>query len=227
MSLTELLTVLLIGTMVLGLVGMVMISMMKHDAKNLIRQSRVDGIRQTSIWLSDALSYAALPRSAGAGDTVFAVAEPQEMKFTAALPVTGDTEGKRVSSVRVVLGQTCWGSPGDDPGVLHRCVQSPKILADNSSVLCTKGAPDCPNNLFEDLVVASGVKDTDPIFTYFVKDGGVLKPGAPSVSASEIGNIEAVEMMITVIGPDSGKGSDKSIQATVFKRFTVEEWKKL
>ncbi|MDR1633489.1 MAG: hypothetical protein LBS27_00885 [Bifidobacteriaceae bacterium] len=223
MTLPELILVILIGSIVLGLIGTAMVSMMKHDSKNMIRQSRVDGIREISVWLGDALTYAAVPiGSASSGATVFSQAEPQKMEFTAALPVVGDSQGQRISRVTVKLGETCWGSPGDDPGVLHRCVQYPKILSDNSEDLCTKGSAGCPDDLFEDLVVARDVDDSDPIFTYFVGSSGV----SSSVSAGALGSIGAVELLVTVVGPETGRGSDPDLQATVFKRFTVQEWRK-
>ncbi|MDR2379808.1 MAG: hypothetical protein LBE08_01295 [Bifidobacteriaceae bacterium] len=231
MTVAELLAVIAVGGMVMGMVTMVTVSMLKHDAKNLIRQNRSDGIRQVSVWLGDALSHASSekPASATGGKSaaqIFTVAAADHMEFTSALPVAGDSGGGHISRVEILLGDKCWGG-GPDPGVLHRCLQSPKIVADVAS-FCAKGTADCPDDLFEDLVVARDVEEGE-LFTYYVRDPstGDFEPATHSVPDTSLARIGAVEMRVTVAGPTAGPNSDEDLQATVFKRFTIREWENL
>ncbi|MDR2253344.1 MAG: hypothetical protein LBD97_05710 [Bifidobacteriaceae bacterium] len=229
MTLAELVTVMAVGSIVLGLIGTVTVGLMRHDAKNLIRQNRTDGIRQISVWLGDALAYAAPEPPAADGTTssaaVFEIAEPNEMKFSSALPVAGVPDGGQISQVRLVLGEQCWpvGTP-DDPGTLHRCVQSPKQGSDGKWSMCAWGDSACSPDLFDDLVVARGVDTTSDLFSYFVRDAaGSILPGQGTVSGGALGSIAAVEMLVTVVGEDD----EDKIQATVFKRFTIREWERM
>jgi hypothetical protein len=229
MTLSELIAVIAIGSIVLGMIGTLTMSVMKHDSKNLIRQSRTDGIRQVSVWLGDALAYAAPEPPAqdghAAAGAVFQIAGPYEMKFSSALPVAAAPEGGKISEVRLVLGEACWdaSAPKQD-GVLHRCVQSPKEGPDGAWSFCAKGTTGCPDDLFEDLVVARGVDKSEDLFTYFVRDAAdKILPGQGEVTGTPLSSIAAVEMKVTVAGDDDETG----IQATVFKRFTIREWERM
>ncbi|MDR0594561.1 MAG: hypothetical protein LBG60_15200 [Bifidobacteriaceae bacterium] len=230
MTLAELISVIAIGSIVLGLIGTLTVSMMKHDGINLVRQSRVDGVRQISIWLGDALTYASPDAPENPGDTlgnVFAQADADKMVFTAALPIEGHADDRAVSRVTITLGEDCRGVSIDQEGLLYRCVQTPLFQTGQPPTLCVRDAPGCPEALFEDLLVARGVKD-GPLFSYFLTDSnGVLQPTPHAmVSGAGLGLIGAVEMLVTVAGEtDDDYGQD--IEATVFKRFTINQWRKL
>ncbi|MDR1441781.1 MAG: hypothetical protein LBJ02_05240 [Bifidobacteriaceae bacterium] len=230
MTLAELITVMAIGSVVLAMVTMVTVSMVRHDRANIVRQSRVDGVRQVSVWLGDALTYAAPPPAARPEDPLepaFEAAGADRMVFTSALPIPGHTEGRIVSRLTVVLGKSCWDLTEDTPGVLHRCRQTPQVDPAGKPTFCARGAPGCSDDLFEDLVVARGVKD-GPLFSYFVRDGeNAVQPAGHSVAAADLGRLAAVEILITVGAEPDKPGSDVSAEATVFKRFTVADWRLL
>ncbi|MDR1188355.1 MAG: prepilin-type N-terminal cleavage/methylation domain-containing protein [Bifidobacteriaceae bacterium] len=232
MSLAELLTVIAIGAVIMGIVTTVTVSLARHDARNLVRQSRVDGIRQVSVWLGDALAHAAPKEAPSNPDqplaTVFETAEGQKMVFYAALPVAGSPDGGLVSRVTLVLGEGCWSGSEAAPGILHRCVQAPKVDSSGASSLCAHGAIDCPDDLFEDLIVARGVKD-EALFSYFLRgnDGQIADKGEDTVASASLGSIGAVEVLATVAGKPGDPGGAASTEATVFKRFTIREWERL
>jgi hypothetical protein len=222
MSLAELIAVVAIGSIVMTLSVTVTVSLLKHHGANLVRQSRTDGVRQVSIWLGDALSYATEPEdySPGAAVTAFHKAEPKEMTFTAALPVDGNPSQGAVSQVTIVLGEVCpWATGDPEPGVLRRCVQSPKIVAGSKPEMCTYGDPDCPDALFDDFVVARGVDDQQ-LFYYYL---GGAPDAVDTVASGDLGTITAVEMLVTVAGEDP----DSKIRASVFKRFSIGDWRRL
>ncbi|MDR3107148.1 MAG: hypothetical protein LBU05_02965, partial [Bifidobacteriaceae bacterium] len=90
MSLTELISVIAIGSIVLAMVGALTVSMIKHDGVNLVRQSRVDGVRQISVWSGDALTYASPKIGDNPSDTlgtVFQMAPAGKTIFTSAPPI--------------------------------------------------------------------------------------------------------------------------------------------
>jgi hypothetical protein len=220
----------LIGTVVLGLVTTVTVSMAQADGQNLARQQRVDGVRQISQWLGDALTYASAPNAAGTGQPAtpaFAEATAKKMRFYSALAVTalqdsGKDSKNVLSEVTIVLGQDCGGKPA--PGVLYRCVRQPLEDPPNSGTwrYCNPGEAACPPELFEEFLLARDVVETkEGIFTYYLEGG---KAATLVNSASERLSIQAVELRVTVAGAENAADA---VSATVVKRFTVSEWRNL
>jgi hypothetical protein len=221
LSLAELIMVIAMSSIVLSMVIVVTVSLAKHDQNNLARQGRVDQLRVATVWLTDALAYASGESTNMTNNPVanngFTKAAPTEMVFMSALGTPEDANNHALSEVRVVLGEECWGSSGgDQTGVLHRCVSSPRVTGGTAAV-CVKGSSDCPDSLFEDLVLARGVVD-GPIFTYYYLSGDTTI-SANNVLEANVPNIRSVEMVVTVGDPE-----DDSTTATVFKRFTINEW---
>ncbi|MDR1295746.1 MAG: prepilin-type N-terminal cleavage/methylation domain-containing protein [Bifidobacteriaceae bacterium] len=226
MSLAELIAVIAIGSIVMGLSVTVTVSLLKHHGANLVRQERTDGVRQVSIWLGDALTYATEPEDYYPGDPIsaFHKAEANQMTFTSALPVAGQPSDGAVSRVTVVLGAGCpWTSGDPEPGVLRRCVQAPKIVAGAKPEMCTYGDSDCPDDLFDDFVVARGVEDGS-LFSYYVGDA---PDPVDSVPAADLPGITAVEMFVTVADDPDKPASGLATQATIFKRFSISEWRRM
>jgi hypothetical protein len=221
-TLTELLIVLAFTMVVLVLVLFTTASIVKHDSKNLIRQQRVEGVRIASIWLSDALAFTAQPPLAMTGNVARPAVERatvSDLQFTTALPVEGVAdEFQSVSRVRVVLGEECWtGVTAGQAGVLHRCLQTP-LVDGGQPQFCDFGASDCPDELFEDLILARGVVNNE-LFTYFAPGAA---NGSPSVTGdAALAAISAVEFNVTVGSPD---GVDDGLTATVFKRYSIGGW---
>jgi prepilin-type N-terminal cleavage/methylation domain-containing protein len=221
MTLAELLAVVAVASIIMGLVITLTTSLAKHDALNLARQSRTDGIRQASIWLGDALAHAASDPF-DTSSSVFITATDRQMTFHSALPVEGHTgdDADYVSRVTVLLGETCWDAD-PDPGVLHRCVQTPLIVNDVAS-FCTKGGPGCSDALFEDLVVARNVKDA-PMFSYALgTDGGWTDPQSEVTGDENLDRIIGVELKVTATGEPGSAYQD--LESTVFKRHTIKAW---
>jgi prepilin-type N-terminal cleavage/methylation domain-containing protein len=214
MTLAELMVVIAISSIVLAMAFAMVASFAKNDARNVVRQSRVDEVRKVGLWLGDALSFAA-PQAASGG-AAFEVAEPQKMVFTSALGHGTPSSPGAVSRVTVVLGQTCAGSA--DAGVLRRCVLHPYDGPSGAIAYCPATGT-CPKGYREETVMASGVKN-QPLFTYYL--GAALAPGSGvhDVVKAQVHNIKAVEFMVTVTGASGGK----TVESTVFKRYTINEW---
>jgi hypothetical protein len=217
----ELVTVIALTSVILTMLLTVTISVAKHNAYNLARQERVDGTRQVSVWLTDALAHAA-PLPGSDTGTVFEVAEPRKMVFTAALPKDAALSGF-VSRVTLVVDQACWPGGDEEPGVLRRCVQDPVIGADGTQSFCAYGASGCDEGLFDEFVVARNVAD-GAVFGYALEgSAGVLTQSV--ADASSLGQLAAVELRVTVAGEPGSTG--ENIQATVVKRHNVKGWSKL
>jgi hypothetical protein len=220
MSLSELIVVMAISSIVMALVFSVTATFAKTDSRNMIRQNRVDAVRQVSLWLGEALTYAQSPYAESGADTgvaIFQTAQPQEMKFTSALAVSNAVEKGALSQVRVVLGQDCAG--GAAPGVLYRCVTHARLDSGGAQYFCAWKHSSCDANLFKETVMARGVKNQQ-LFTYFLEGAAT---GAESVGATSLGDIRAVEMRVTVKGNEKGQVTE----STVFKRYAVNEWRRL
>jgi hypothetical protein len=223
MTLAELVTVMAIGSIILGMLLTVTFSVAKHNAKSLARQERADGTRQVSLWLTDALANAA-PNPAEKNGSVFELARDRKMVFLSALPTTDPNHGP-VSRVTVVIGQQCW-SGDEDPGVLRRCVQRSQKGNDGSAAFCAKDASGCPDDLFEDFVVARNIKG-GPAFSYSLEtDAGTASADVAEVTnAAQLTRIVAVEFNVTVGGEPGSANED--VQATVIKRHAVKGWSRL
>jgi hypothetical protein len=222
MSLMELIMVIGMGAVIMSLIVSVTVSMARADGRNLIRQNRVDGLRTASLWLTEALAFATGPKTASPTDKpgpAFEFAGPQKMVFTSALPVEDGSVSGLVSRVTVVLGATCWtNETTDQEGVLRRCVQYPKVVG-TGGVFCMKGAADCPESLFEEVVIARGVVD-EPLFTYLLGTEAYHS----LTDSAKMGEITAVELF-AVVGDQPGENT--GIEATVYKHFTVSGWSDL
>jgi hypothetical protein len=221
--LAELVTVIAISSVLMVLMVTVAVSFFKHNGVNLARQSRTEGVRQVSFWLSDALTHAA-PDPTVASAAVLQVAEPQRMSFTAALKPSA-SGAHMVSRVTLVLNGECWPGGEAEPGVLRRCVQDPFEAADGTFSFCDRGAADCPDELFEDFVVARDVKD-EALFGYATKSSaGVADPVAEVTGEAGLAQIVAVEFRVTVGGDPDGPGGD--VEATIIKRHSIKGWSRL
>ncbi|MDR3359986.1 MAG: hypothetical protein LBO20_04945 [Bifidobacteriaceae bacterium] len=228
MTLTELVTVIAIGAVVLSMAAMTTVSLTRSDAKNLLRETHSSGARQASLWLGEALTYAASPLADDSGERQAAVqvARPDEIAFTSAMRMDQVSGKGAVSRVSVVLGSKCWTGEAD-PGVLHRCVQGAQALVAGTSMFCNYGASGCPAELFEDLAVARGVSASEPLFTYYLRADGGQGAGAgaaPPVTKNEVpggfGDIIGVELKVTVNGQDESEPT----KATVLKYFSINGW---
>jgi hypothetical protein len=228
-TLSEVMVVMAITTIVLTLILVVTNSIAKHDARNLARQARAEDIRSVSLWLSEALAYAAPPPGTSSSQ-VFTTAESHKVVFTSALGAGTSVGGgttKQVSQVTLVVGELCWGAgaPLSEAGVLRRCVQEPIVGASGGLAFCTKGDSGCPDSLFDEFIVARNVKD-QPIFSYSVGSG--VDPTVPrptSVSSADLERISAIEMTVTVAG-EPGSGNE-DVEATVVERHRVQGWEQL
>ncbi|MDR1441665.1 MAG: hypothetical protein LBJ02_04645 [Bifidobacteriaceae bacterium] len=226
MTLAELVTVMAIGSILMGLLTTVTVFAVRSDARNLARQGRVDDIRQASVWLGDALSHAALD-PADTGAAVFLTAGPDKMRFTSALPPgDGGEAGGVVSLVTFVVGGACWTDGPAEAGVLRRCVQAPVVDDDGAVVgFCRHGNAGCPDDLFEDLVVARNVVGDD-VFSYvLVKGGGVAEAVSNVTGSNDLARVTAVELKVRVAGERGS--SDGEASATLLKRYEVREWSRL
>ncbi|MDR2253663.1 MAG: prepilin-type N-terminal cleavage/methylation domain-containing protein [Bifidobacteriaceae bacterium] len=221
-SLTELLIVIAVSTLVLGMVFTVVAAFARNDARNLVRQSRVDEVRRVGLWLGDALTYAESPvpaEGAAAPVAVFDVAEAQKMVFTSALNAGLTAEKDALSRVTIILGEDCEGAA--DPGVLRRCVSHPYDDAEGAQQYCAADSGTCPDGAFENTVMARGVKD-QALFAYFLEAdtspaGALQEVADPALRAT----IAAVEFKVTVTGPEGGD----TTESTVYKRYTISEWR--
>ncbi|MDR0627494.1 MAG: hypothetical protein LBG11_09625, partial [Bifidobacteriaceae bacterium] len=196
-------------------------SLARNDGKNLIRQERTDQIRQISFWLGDALAYASATEAEPDG-LVIHEAGPSRITFTSALPVEGVTGAGTVSAVTLVLGEECWtGKNEGQEGVLRRCVQSPSVDSTGAAQpLCDYGSSGCESK-FDDFIVAREVNDTRALFTYYFDDTSGLDP-SHSVATEHLGNVIAVELKVTVAGVEA----DDRTEATVFKRYSINKWRR-
>ena len=221
MTLAELLAVIAISSIMMGLVTLTLVSLARNDGKNLIRQERTDQIRQVSFWLGDALAYATSTEGEPDG-LVIHEAGPSRITFTSALPVEGVTGAGTVSAVTLALGEECWtGKTEGQAGVLRRCVQSPSV--DSAGVvqpLCDYGSSGCESK-FDDFVVAREVRDTGALFTYYFDAASGLKP-SHSAKPEHLGSVTAVELKVTVAGVEA---NDRT-EATVFKRYSINMWRR-
>jgi hypothetical protein len=147
------------------------------------------------------------------------VATAQELTFTSALPLA-ESQGKgALTLVTIKLGQTCWTNQSD-PGVLHRCLQGPRAVSPaGESTWCDYGSPGCDDALFEDKAVARGVKEAE-LFAYYRADSSVM---TSPVAKPDLGGIGAVEFRVTVTGQSEGR----AIDATVYKYFSINEWRRI
>ncbi|MDR2380877.1 MAG: hypothetical protein LBE08_06855 [Bifidobacteriaceae bacterium] len=221
MSLTELIVAIGISSIVLAMVFAVVGSFARNDARNLVRQARVEEVRQVGLWLGDALAYAeSEPLSGSAGsEPVFEEATAQKMVFTSDLGGGTSANQRALSRVTVALGVTCDGAA--DPGVLRRCVQHPFDDAYGVPQFCPTMAS-CGAGLFEDKVMARDVAP-QTLFTYFLEGATGVGQGVPEViDPAQRARISAVEFTVTVSGPESGT----TTESTVYKRYTVNEWRR-
>ncbi|MDR0626678.1 MAG: hypothetical protein LBG11_05375 [Bifidobacteriaceae bacterium] len=226
MTLTELITVIAISSITMAMVTTVLLSVAKHDGRNLVRQQRTDQIRQVGFWVGDALAYASArdpEADADSGAAVLAEAAPHKITFNSALPIDGVTDSGVLSAVTLTLGEKCWtGEPDDEHGLLRRCVHAPAADAFGAAQpMCEFGSPDCAD-VFDDLILARDVKHEDPIFTYFF-DPASGEPPCHSVPPGQLANIVAVELRVTISGDEPGDRAE----ATVFKRYSISKWRKL
>jgi prepilin-type N-terminal cleavage/methylation domain-containing protein len=222
MTLVELITVIAITSITMSMILMAIVSIAKHDGINLVRQQRTDQVRQVSFWLGDALSYASTDNP-DAGTRVFESADAHKMTFTSALPIEGVAANGTVSNVTLVLGEKCWtGEKTDQDGLLRRCVHSPSV--DSSGVsqpMCDFGSSGC-KDVFDDFVVARNVDDADALFTYYFTAESGLGP-VHTVDTAQLGSIIAVELKVKVNGDEP---ADRT-SATLFKRYSVSQWRRL
>ena len=235
MTMAEMIVTIAIGAIVLSMLGTVTVTLLKTDRRNLVREVGTAEARQVSIWVGEALTYASSELSAEgslSAKPAISAANPDSITFTSAMPVEGmKGEKGALSEITLQLGQKCWttDASGADPGVLYRCVKAPKALLNGTPVWCEKDKPDCPENLFESMVVARGVKDTEPIFKYYLRidDSGAnsgkpleLDAGQTSVVPAKLGSIAGVEFRVTVADEIDGK----EVDSTVYKYFSINEW---
>jgi hypothetical protein len=221
-TLVELLAVMAITSVIFVLLATVTTSLVKHNAINLVRQQTVDSLRETSVWLSDALAHAASDPADAAG-RVFTVAQPKKMVFTSALE-DSDRDRRVVSRVTVVVGETCWTGQPAEADVLRRCVERPLIRDDGTAIWCDRTVRICADELFDEHILARGVKG-ETVFFYALE----MSPGAesmlPSVPASFLAQIAAVEVNMTVTGKAGSAG--EGVRSTLIKRHNVKGWSKL
>jgi type II secretory pathway pseudopilin PulG len=222
MSLTELIVVIGLSAIVMAMVSASLMTLAKQNAINLARQSRVEGIREASLWLSDALSYASTDPTTASGVS-FQEAQAQKMVFLSALPRPGSAETGHVSRVSLVLSGACWPGGDSEAGTLRRCVQYPVVAGDGTQSFCSKGSLGCDENLFEEKVLATNVKDT-PIFGYSLITASDPATLTHAVTGANLAQIAAVELNLTVGGEP---GTTEDIEATVIKRHNIKGWSKL
>ncbi|MDR0365947.1 MAG: prepilin-type N-terminal cleavage/methylation domain-containing protein [Bifidobacteriaceae bacterium] len=221
-TLVELLVVMAITSAIFILLATVTTSLVKHNAVNLIRQQTVDSMRETSVWLSEALSHAASDPEDATG-RVFSVAQPEKVVFTAALEDTSP-DRRVVSKVTLVVGEACWTGQEAEADILRRCVQRPLVDVDGTAVWCDKGTASCPEELFDEKILARGVKNK-AIFAYALE----LNPGADgmleSIPATYLTQIAAVEVNMTLTGKKGSPG--EKVESNLIKRHNVKGWRKL
>ncbi|MDR2253185.1 MAG: hypothetical protein LBD97_04875 [Bifidobacteriaceae bacterium] len=231
MSLTELIMVIAIGATVFALLAAVTVNVLRNDAVNLVRENQTAEIRKASVWLSEALTYATAPLADElklSDKGAVQVAEPNKVSFTSALPLDSAGGKGALSLITIQLGEKCWSGEAD-PGTLHRCVQSPKELVAGTSTFCDYGALNCPAALFEDMPVARGVRQDEPIFTYHVQQGGapnaqtgVITKPEHQVSA-DFGRILALELRVTVGSTVAGR----EVESTIYRYYHINEWSRI
>ncbi|MDR1393133.1 MAG: hypothetical protein LBJ62_04090 [Bifidobacteriaceae bacterium] len=224
MTMWELLTVIVISSVVLSMVFTAVAAFARNDAKNLVRQERVDDVRQVSLWLSEALAFADADLPASPTDPpqpVFAEAMAQKMVFTSALVENQGAGDLPLSRVTVILGQDCVGNV--DEGVLHRCIQHPFEDDNGNPKFCTPTDATCPDGKREDFIMARNVND-EPLFTYYLQSNLEVGGGMHAVTDPvQRGQIRAVEFKVTVSGPEDGR----TTESTVFKRYAINRWEDL
>jgi prepilin-type N-terminal cleavage/methylation domain-containing protein len=235
MTLSELIITIAISSVVLVMVASVSASMLRSNAKNLAREVATGGVRDASAWLGEALSFASSEMSDGSQSTslkpAILTAQPNELRFTSAMPADGDSAQGALTEVTLKLGKACWTGK-DDPGALHRCLRYPQSFdkTTKKAVFCEYGVAGCASDLFKDKVVARDVK-TDPkapIFAYYVLNGAAADPAtAPLKQVSSLSagfaDVRAVEFRVTVVGRSDGG----PVEATVYKYFAIDEWSRI
>lgn len=215
MTLSEVVVVMMIGSVVLTLVAGLTIGLVQGNARNLARQGQVDEARSAVLWLSRGMGQAVAPSTLSdqvAGDSAVVAASGSALTFYSNIdnPTTdtGDPAGPTLVTFRV------------DDGVLRRVTQRPDPGSTLTGWTYTCDATACPDR-HEDLVVARGVADR--LFRYVDGGGSPLPPdGSPALlTAAELAAVDAIEVSVVVESADPAGSSGPT---TVLRRIALPDW---
>lgn len=215
MTLSEVIVVMLVGSVVLTLVTALTINLTRSNAQNTSRQGQVDEARSAIMWLSRALGQAVAPSTLSdqvAGDTALVAASGSALTFYSNIDnpttETADATGPTLVSFTVT------------DGVLRRTTQRPDPGSTFASWTYACDAVACPD-LHEDLLVARGVDEH--LFRYVDAAGAPLPAdrSAAPLTAAELAAVDAVEVtvVVTSFDPEGSSGS-----TTVLRRVSLPDW---
>lgn|GEM_PF-5567522 len=219
MTLSELVVVMMIGSVVLALVAALTIGLTQGNAHNLARQGQVDQALSAMRWLSRSLGQAVAPGTlsqAMAGEAAVLEASGTELVFYSNIDNPSSDTGEATGPTRVTVRL------GDD-GVLRRITQRP-----DPTSTTTVWSYDCPPTacpeLHEDLVIARDVQA--PVFRYVARGGAALPADGDdrALTPAEAAAIDAVEVTVVVA---SGDPSAPAGPTTVLRRISLDTWSRL
>lgn len=215
MTMSEVIVVMLVGSIVLTLIGALTIGLIRGNSQNLARQTQIDEARSAVTWLSRALGQAVAPRTLSdrvEGDIPLIAASGTELTFYAHLdnPTGNGTDPAGPTLVTFAVRD----------GVLHRISQRPDHGSTFAGWTFTCDAVACPE-LHEDLVVARGVADR--LFRFVDASGAPLPAdgAAAPLTAAELAAVDAVEVSV-VIGSD--EPAESTGTTTVLRRVSLPDW---
>lgn len=219
MSLSELIVVMMVGSVVVVLVAGLTIGLTQGNAQNLARQGQIDEAQSAMRWLSRSLSQAVSPGSLSqemAGEAAVLEASGTELTFYSNIDNPTTDTGEATGPMRVTLRL-------EDDGVLRRITQRP----DPSSTLTTWSwsCPQiaCPAS-YEDMVIARDVQA--PVFRYVARSGDPLPAGGEDrpLTPAEAAAVDAIEVVVVVAsqGPAETSGT-----TTVLRRISLNTWSQL
>lgn len=219
-TLSELVVSMAIGTMVMVLVASLTASLLRTDARTMVRQDQVDTSREAMMWLSRAIERATVPEAyltaegivatAGSthpsGDHPLVAADGASLRFYAHLDAP------------VVLGE-----PDDDT----RGLVTVDVRREAGTLLrtvtywnrCTVELALCTPEV-ETLTLATGIDDR--VFSYVDADGDPVPAdgSAGALTDPELARVAAVDVAV-VLRSDDGETS-----TTVLRRISFLDWRR-
>lgn len=216
MTLSELVIVMMVGSVVLALVASLTIGLVSGNAQNLARQGQVDEARSAVSWLSRALGQAIAPSTLSdrvEGDVPLIAASGSEIVFYANVdnPTGHGTDPAGPTLITFTVRD----------GVLHRISQRPDPGSSVAGWSYDCDVVACPE-LHEDLVVARGVGER--LFRYVDALGAPLPAdGSPAaLTSTELAAVDAVEVSVVVTAEKpTGAGTGPT---TVLRRVSLPDW---
>lgn len=192
-TLPELLVGMLITSLVLGAAAVMFDTALRTNQRTIARADTVNASRISVESMSRSLRTAVVPQQSTDPSVTypaFTTAEAAQVVFYANINNANNLAGFSQVTYQVVAG------------VLTQTIQTPDTPLPDSPPY---GYTDASHS--HSTVLASGVDSSQPLFTYYDKNGNVLPlsttcpDGKTCLSSSDLNNVDAMDVRVTVAAP--------------------------